>query len=278
VAEQSKYLDPENFPTDVRFNTNTYGIDWARHSYNTIVGCKHPCEILCWANDIVARFPGHYPHGFNPVFRPRRLNLPRNTPVPAEAAFDVRYKNVFANSMSDMFGGWIPSPWIDVTLAVERADPRWSFLHLTKFPQRLLKFDLPPNAWFGTTVDWQVRVPNAEDAFAKLRERYPAAIFFFSIEPMFEPLKFTQLNLFDFIIIGGAARSRRTPEWRPPHRWIIDLIEQADRTGTCKVFEKTNLHGNRILELPFDAPIKHDYPQAAPDVFHYLGKKQVPED
>jgi hypothetical protein len=64
----------------------------------------------------------------------------------------------------------------------------------------------------------------------------------------------------------------RTPEWRPPHRWIMDLIAQADAEG-CKVFEKTNLHGNRILELPFDAPIKSDYPQVAPDVFHYLGSR-----
>jgi protein gp37 len=278
AAEQSKCLDPANFPSDVRFNSNTYGIDWAKNSNNTIVGCKHPCEILCWAHDITARFPGHYPHGFNPVFRPRRLNAPRNTPVPPEAATDVRFKNVFSNSMSDMFGGWIPAPWIETTLIVERADPRWNFLHLTKFPQRLIKFDLPPNGWFGTTVDWQVRVPNAEDAFAKLRERYPDLIFFLSIEPMFEQLKFTQLNLFNFIIIGGAARSMRTPEWRPPHRWIMDLIEQADRASTSShrigVFEKTNLHGNRILELPFDAPIKHEYPQVAPDVFHYLRKKQ----
>jgi len=33
------------------------------------------------------------------------------------------------------------------------------------------------------------------------------------------------------------------------------------------------LRGNRILELPFDAPIKNDYPMVAPDVFHYLGKR-----
>jgi hypothetical protein len=274
AAEKAFHLQPENFPSDVKFNTqDSDGIDWAQKSYSTIVGCKHPCKVFCWANDTTLRFPHRYPHGFNPVFRPRMLNAPRNTPVPPEAAFDGRYKNVFSNSMSDMFGGWIPPEWIEATLAVERADPRWNFLHLTKFPQRLIKFDLPPNVWIGTTVDWQVRVPNAEDAFAKLREKYPNAIFFLSIEPMFEPLKFTRLDLFRWVIIGGAAKSMRTPEWRPPHRWIMDLIAQADAEG-CKVFEKTNLLGNRILELPFDAPIKSDYPQIAPDVFHYLGRER----
>jgi hypothetical protein len=39
-------------------------------------------------------------------------------------------------------------------------------------------------------------------------------------------------------------------------------------------FLKKHLLGNRILELPFDAPIKSDYPQVAPDVFHYLGRER----
>jgi protein gp37 len=273
-AERREAVDPKNFPSDVKFNRqDSDGIDWAQNSWNPIVGCKHPCEILCWAHDITLRFPGRYPHGFNPVFRPRMLNAPRNTPVPPEAAFDGRYKNVFTVSMGDMFGGWVPPEWIEAILAVERANPQWNFLHLTKFPQRLIKFDLPLNTWIGTTVDWQARVPNAEEAFAKLREKYPDIILFASVEPMLEPIQFKRLDLFNLIIIGGAAQSMRTPEWRPPHRWIMDLIAQADAVGR-KVFEKTNLHGNRILELPFDPPIKNDYPQVAPDVFRYLGKNK----
>ena len=87
---------------------------------------------------------------------------------------------------------------------------------------------------------------------------------------MLEPIKFTRLDLFNWMVIGGAARSMRTPEFRPPFRWIMDLVQQADAVG-CKIFQKTNLLGNRILELPFDAPIKQDA-MVAPDVFHYLGK------
>lgn len=98
------------------------------------------------------------------------------------------------------------------------------------------------------------------------------AILWLSVEPLLEPLKFTRLDLFNWMVIGGAARSMRTAEFRPPGRWIADLIRQADTAGV-KIFEKTNLHGNRILELPFDAPIKPDFPQVAPDVFHYLGKR-----
>jgi protein gp37 len=272
AAEREKYLDPSNFPSDVKFNTqDSDGIDWAQFSSNPIVGCKHPCEIYCWAKDVTLRYPRAFPHGFNPVFRPHVLNAPRNTPVPAEAAFDTRFKNVFMVSMGDMFGGWIQPEWIEAILATERSNPQWNFLHLTKFPNRVSKFDIPPNAWIGTTIDLQARVANAEKAFAELREKYPDIVLFGSIEPMLEQIKFTRLELFNWIIIGGAAKSMRTPEFRPPFRWIMDLVAQADPVG-CKIFQKTNLLGNRIIELPFDAPIKTDYPQVAPHVFHYLGK------
>jgi protein gp37 len=265
-------LDPKNFPSDAKFNRQeSDGIDWAQNSWNPIVGCKHACRVYCWANDVTLRFPNAFPHGFDPVFRPRMLNAPRNTPVPAEAAFDGRFNNVFTVSMGDMFGGWIPREWIEAVLAVERANPQWNFLHLTKFPKRIAEFDIPKNAWMGTTVDWQVRVANAEAAFAELREKLGKdATLWLSIEPMLEPIKFTRLDLFNWMVIGGAARSMRTPEFRPPFRWIMDLVQQADAVG-CKIFQKTNLLGNRILELPFDAPIKKDA-MVAPDVLHYLGK------
>jgi protein gp37 len=275
VAERSKYLDPERFSSDARFIPQTSdSIDWAQNSWPPIVGCLHGCPY-CYARDITVRFPGRYPHGFDPVFRPRMLNAPRNTSVPPEAAFDARFKNVFVGSITDMFGRRLPREWIEAVLAVERANPQWNFLHLTKFPQRILEFNIPDNAWMGTTVDLQARVANAEDAFAKLREKYPNIILYLSVEPMLERLKFTRLDLFDLVILGGASPSMRTPEWRPPHRWIMEFIEQADKqtAGRCKIFEKTNLHGNRILELPGGLPVTPDYPQVAPDVFHYLGKK-----
>jgi protein gp37 len=275
AAERCECLKPENFPSDVKFNKqDSDRIDWAQYSWNPVTGCKHPCQIYCWAKDVALRHPELFKHGFDPVFRPRRLNAPRNTPVPPEAAFDGRFKNVFTVSMGDLFGGWIPREWIEAVLATARDNPQWNFLFLTKFPNRIADFEIPSNAWMGTTVDLQARVANAEAAFAELRAKNKDAILWLSCEPLLEPIRFNQLDLFNWIVIGGAARSMRTPEFRPPERWIDNLVAAADKVG-CKIFEKTNLHGNRILELPFDAPIKTDYPQVAPDVFHYL-KKAAP--
>ena len=71
--------------------------------------------------------------------------------------------------MADLFGRWVPDEWIKAVFDACRAAPWWRFLFLTKFPQRMAEFDLPENGWFGTTVDLQARVENAEKAFAKVK-------------------------------------------------------------------------------------------------------------
>jgi hypothetical protein len=86
---------------------------------------------------------------------------------------------------------------------------------------------------------------------------------------MLTELEFERLDLFDWIVIGGASASDRTPEWRPPVEWVFKLWQQARDAG-CKVFMKDNLFGkeaNRLLELPFGAPIETG-PRKAPDAFN----------
>jgi len=245
-------------------------IEWAQWSWNPVTGCEHECPY-CYARDIAtsARFGEAFPNGFDPTFRPAALAAPKNTKVPRIADTDARFKNVFTCSMADLFGRWVPSEWIEAVFSTVRENPQWNFLFLTKFPQRLSEFDVPENAWIGTTVDLQARVKNAEKAFEKIK----TGVRWLSVEPMLEPLKFDRLDLFQWIVIGGASRSSATPEFKPPFEWVADLVRQA-RAANVKVYFKTNLLGSRILELPFDAPIVSSNQDAAPDVFHYLGKKR----
>jgi len=266
--EQREFLQPHNFPSNVTFNKQeSAGIEWAQHSWNPIVGCKHDCPY-CYARDIAEHYPDAFPHRFEPAFRPYMLNAPANSTVPGDATFDTRFKNVFTGSMTDIFGRWVPREWIEAVLDQVRSNAQWNFLFLTKFPKRMAEFNIPANAWMGTTVDLQARVANAEAAFAKLNKE--AGIRWLSVEPMLEPLKFKQLDLFNWIVIGGASKSSKTPAFHPPLPWIIDLYEQAKAAG-CAVYMKTNLLGERVLELPFDAPIEAG-PKTAPKVFNYLGK------
>jgi protein gp37 len=269
VDERREFLQPHNFQTDAHFNKqDSGGIEWAQWSWNPVTGCRHDCPY-CYARDIAEHYRDAFPHGFEPAFLPYMLNAPRNTKVPDEAAADTRYKNVFTCSMADLFGRWVPTEWIKIVLDTVRENQQWNFLFLTKFPKRMAEFDIPSNAWMGTTVDLQARISNAEAAFSRLNA--DAGIRWLSIEPMLEPLKFTRLDLFNWIVIGGASKSSKTPGFHPPLPWIIDLYAAAKAAG-CAVYMKTNLLGNRVLELPFDAPIKTDATEA-PSVFHYLGGK-----
>jgi protein gp37 len=172
--------------------------------------------------------------------------------------------------MADLFGRWVPARWIETVLKTVEASPQWNFLFLTKFPKRMSEFDIPTNAWMGTTVDLQARVANAEKAFEKVK----APIKWLSIEPMSEPITFLRLDLFDWVVIGGASESKATdgtpatPDWNPSIEWMVSLHQQARQAG-CKIYYKTNSglsDMSRIREFPgFEALAKK-----APDVFDYL--------
>lgn len=249
-------------------------IEWAQWSWNPITGCLHDCPY-CYARDIAnqKRMAAVYPNGFAPTLRPMHLLAPHTQKPPKEAATDARYKNVFTGSMADMFGRWVPEEWIDAVLTQMRAAPQWNFLCLTKFPKRMAEFEIPQNTWMGTTVDLQARVPAAEAAFAKVK----CAVKWLSVEPMLEPLQFTNLSQFDWIVIGGASRQAHTPEWHPPSQWIVDLRRQAEDAGVA-VYEKTNLWSDttpRTLQLPRGLPVRQDDGCVLPDVFKYLGRAKT---
>jgi protein gp37 len=247
-------------------------IEWAQWSWNPITGCLHDCPY-CYARDIAhqERMAKVYPYGFEPTLHPPRLTAPQSMKVPSEATTDTRFKNVFTGSMSDIFGRWVPTEWIEAILVQVRQAKQWNFLFLTKFPNRMAEFDFPPNAWVGTSVDLQARIPAAEKAFAKIN----AKVKWISVEPMLEPLKFKQLDLFNWIVVGGASSSTKTPEWRPPAAWVFDLRAQAEAVG-IPFYAKHNLLGSTcregMLNLPFKAPVP-DEKAILPDVFDYLSKR-----
>jgi protein gp37 len=246
---------------------DTTAIEWAQFSWNPITGCLHDCPY-CYARDIAtsSRTASAFPNGFTPTIRPASLFKPRGMVPPGESATDTRFRNVFTCSMADLFGRWVPREWIEAVLREMRSAPNWNFLCLTKFPKRMAEFDIPANAWMGTTVDLQARIPNAEAAFANVN----SGVRWLSVEPMLEPLKFRRLERFNWIVIGGSTRSTQTPAFIPPIEWVVDLVVQARAAG-LKIYMKTNLGiENRLLELPFDAPIGDLFDQVAPPPLQYL--------
>ena len=240
-------------------------IDWAKWSWNPIVGCLHDCPY-CYARDIAERFRddgvASFANGFVPTLHPGRLAAPLSRKPPQSD--DDREGRIFTGSMADIFGRWVPPEWVDAVLGVAAEARQWEFLMLTKFPKRMAEFTIPNNVWMGTTVDCQARVAAAEAAF----ERVQARVKWISVEPMLEPLKFTRLDLFQLVVIGGASRSSKTPRWIPPFEWLADLMRQADEAG-CAVFLKSNLYRK---ESPGGS--RYRFTDQLPKVFDYLGKKK----
>jgi protein gp37 len=146
--------------------------------------------------------------------------------------------------MGDLFSAEVPREWIEAVLGTIRKSPHWNFLLLTKNPDRLREFQFPANAWVGATVDRQNRVAPTERAFTEVQ----AAVKWISCEPMLERLTFSRLDLFQWLVIGGASRTSSFEAFRPPRRDVQHLWDQAEAVGV-KVFEKDNL-----LELRREFP------------------------
>jgi protein gp37 len=219
-----------------------------------------------------------FPAGFTPLFHHQRLDAPTNTKIPARYRDDTHvacgdgackicaYRRVFVCSMGDLYGRWVPDEWIDQVHASMLAAPQWQYITLTKFPARYVGLEMPPGAWVGTSVDEQKRVRIAEDAF---RQVDGVAVKWLSLEPLKEPLEFTDLSVFDWVVIGAQTSTNQpdghVPAFAPPMEWVTRLVAQAREAG-CRVHLKPNLFNGRPgMQLVEGEPVMQpisEYPAA----------------
>jgi protein gp37 len=247
-TQKQKALLELDGQTTFNEQTNTH-IGWAQWSWNPITGCNHGCQY-CYARSIAHRFyidDNEDPDPFVPMLRPNRLTAPLNTPVPDDD--DPGSRRVFAGSMTDIFGKWVPTEWIEAILAQMAATPQFEYLMLTKFPQRLAKFEWPDNVWAGTTVDTQARVKNAQRSF----ENVTAGIRWLSCEPLLGPVEFESLEMFDWVVIGSCTANQQPDGYYKEQaaniESVMSLTWQAQQAG-CKVYQKDNLLGKSSPSSP----------------------------
>ena len=252
TGEAVPYPQPASKAT---FNETTgEGISWAAWSWNPVTGCLHGCDY-CYARAIAHRFTDGFPAGFTPLFHEERLDAPANTSIPGAHRGDPAYRRVFVCSMADLYGRWVPDEWIQRVHESMLATPYWQYILLTKFPTRYVGLQLPPGAWVGTSVDEQKRVRIAEDAFRKIEG--DGIRKWLSLEPLREPLEFSDLSMFDWVVIGAQTETRQ-PEgtveaFASPWPWWMRIALQAHEAG-CKVHIKPNLYNGRPGTMPNEYP------------------------
>lgn len=254
-AQQREALASAPASTSLRFNRQSNGsVGWAGWSWNPVSGCLHDCPY-CYARALAQRFR----QTFAPTLHPERLAIPRSQRRSDDAPLLMQL--VFTVSAGDLFGEWVPQPWIDAVLAAIGDAPQWTFLLLTKNPQRLVGQSFPPNAWVGATVDTQARA----DAIAPILPYIDASVVWISCEPMLEPLRFDAAALawVDWVVVGAQTRQPRAPARQPEWEWVAALTEQARAAGAA-LYAKDN------LALPEGASRVVEYPSAWDGEEYYL--------
>lgn len=210
-------------------------IEWTDATWNPVTGCTKisvGCDN-CYAERFAERFRGVINHpfenGFDLTLRPARINQPLKW---------RKSKNIFVNSMSDLFHKHIPFEYIDqVFNTMEQAD--WHvFQVLTKRSSRMRSYIrrrygegvVPKHIWVGVSVEDGTKKSRIDH----LRDT-PAAIRFLSIEPLIGEMGILNLDGIHWTIVGGESG--------PGHRdikadWVRDILQQCLRQDVAFFFKQ----------------------------------------
>jgi protein gp37 len=242
-------------------------IEWTDATWNPLRGCTRVSEGCrnCYAEGVAARFSG--PGQAYEGLAKRTRGGPRWTGKVAFAGEQTllqplrwrRPRQIFVNSMSDLFHEAVPDELIDRIFAVMALAPQHTFQVLTKRPERMRVYlNVPervgkwlnamdaldergsnaftsfplPNVWLGTSV---------EDKYVALvrgaaLKACPAAVRFWSAEPLLGDLGYLSHAIMpDWIIAGGESG----PRARPMHPdWVRDLRDRCAAAGVPFFFKQ----------------------------------------
>ena len=200
-------------------------IEWTDSTWNPVTGCtkvSRGCDH-CYAERFAERFrgvPGHpFEVGFDLTLREERLEQPLRWKRP---------RQVFVNSMSDLFHKEVPWSFVDRVFDVmERAD--WHIFQVLTKRSSLMRGYLrdrygdsvvPSHIWCGVSVEDRaalVRVKHLQDS--------PVALRFLSMEPLLDSVGEFDVSGISWIIVGGESG----PGARPiEEEWVYEIRDLCE--------------------------------------------------
>jgi protein gp37 len=210
-------------------------IEWTDATWNPTTGCtkvSRGCD-KCYAERFSERFrgvKGHpFEHGFDLTIRRSRLALPLSWKRP---------RQIFVNSMSDLFHKEIPIDFIErVFQTMETAD--WhTYQVLTKRSSLLRDFinrrysagPAPPHIWLGVSVEDRAALSRIEHL-----KQANASIRFLSLEPLLGSLGSLDLEGIQWVIVGGESG----PGFRKMEiEWVREIRDQCLSSGVPLFFKQ----------------------------------------
>lgn len=187
-------------------------IEWTEMTWNPTTGCSKVSDGCknCYAELMSKRLKAmgvkKYCDGFKVRLHPETLQIPYTW---------KSSKNVFVNSMSDLFHEDIPLDYIKQVFNVMIDNPHHVFQILTKRADRLFEVQnqlkWTHNIWMGVTVESSHYIQRID-----LLRMTNARIKFLSCEPLLTALPNLNLHEIDWVIVGGESGFKARimkPEW-----------------------------------------------------------------
>ncbi|NEI66553.1 DUF5131 family protein [Rhizobium leguminosarum] len=225
-------------------------IEWTDATWNPVAGCSIMSSgcTNCYAMRMAARLEAMGVEKYKGLTR-KSGGRPKWTGALYldEDALQIpktwsRPRNVFVNSMSDLFHPDIPVSFVRKVWSVMSDTPRHTYQVLTKRPDRMaaiLKedFDLLPNVWLGTSVEDSQVVHRLDE----LRQ-VPAAIRFVSFEPLIGSVSAGSLEGIHWAIVGGESG----PKARPMEAsWIDEIFDMCSDADAAFFFKQWGGHNKK---------------------------------
>ena len=211
-------------------------IEWTDATWNPVRGCTKvsPGCKNCYAATFAERFRGVPGHPYEQGFDLRLVAEKLAAPLEWRTA-----RNIFVNSMSDLFQEDVPADYV-LKVADVMQQANWHvFQVLTKRSHRmrdmlreeLLQIAALPHIWWGVSVeDRKYGVPRIAHLQAT-----PAKVRFLSIEPLLEDLGQLNLSGIDWVIVGGESGPRARPM---EQEWVTSILDQCESANVPFFFKQ----------------------------------------
>lgn len=218
-------------------------IEWTDATWNPIAGCSIMSAgcTNCYAMRMAARLDAMGVAKYRDLTRKTGGRAKWTGQIRLdEGALHVpetwaRPRNVFVNSMSDLFHPDVPASFVRKVWDVMAATRRHTYQILTKRPDRMAEilsdgFEVLPNVWLGTSVE-DGRVVDRLDHLRNV----PASIRFVSFEPLIGAVSDAKLHQIDWAIVGGESG----PKARPlDPLWVDEIFDMCATSRTAFFFKQ----------------------------------------